>query len=59
MTNNTTTTNTYFDTKAEAIRYAKSVRAAGGTAKVYRESGTYTEPFKGITSFARYFVAAN
>jgi hypothetical protein len=50
---------TTYSTKAEAVAAARAARAAGKTAKVYREAGTYTQPGRGFTAYVNYTVVTD
>lgn len=43
-------------TKSQAIRLAKKLRAEGRNVKVFCESGIYTQPGRGLSTFSHYFV---
>ncbi len=43
-------------TKSEAIKVLKAARAAGKAVKLYRRSGVYTQPGRGIVAFVSYEV---
>ena len=44
-----------FKSKKLALKHLKELRAQGKTVKLFRNSGVYTQPGKGIVSFCNFF----
>lgn len=47
---------TQYSNKRQAVEAAKLARAEGKVAKVYRHSGVYTQPGRGLAGFCYYTV---
>ena len=47
---------TYYTSKREGLKALRAIRKTNPAAKLYRESRTYTVPFRGIEVSVNYFI---
>ena len=47
---------TYYTNKREGLKALRAIRKNNPTAKLYRESRTYTVPFRGIEVSVSYYI---